>query len=97
MPARIGGTRAGITGGGGAGKPRGEGPTGAAGARYGIAQAVQQSRPPVSSPCGNVEITGLARNWANFKTLLGIFSQTDGPACEFWANPANFSFANSDR
>ena len=30
--------------------------------------------------------------WASFKTLVGIFSQTSGPACEFWADPVDFSF-----
>jgi hypothetical protein len=29
---------------------------------------------------------------ANFRPLIGIFSQTAGPASEFWANPVNFRF-----
>jgi hypothetical protein len=32
------------------------------------------------------------RIWANFRTLIGISSQTAGPTCEFLANPVNFRF-----
>ena len=30
--------------------------------------------------------------WASFKTLVGIFSQTAGPACESRTNPVTFAF-----
>jgi hypothetical protein len=29
--------------------------------------------------------------WVNSKALIGIFSQTAGSTCEFWANPVNFT------
>jgi hypothetical protein len=33
---------------------------------------------------------GWPKPWANFKTLIWIFSQTAAPTCEFWVNPVNF-------
>ena len=30
--------------------------------------------------------------WASFKTLVGVFSQTAGPACELLAIPLTFRF-----
>jgi hypothetical protein len=29
--------------------------------------------------------------WANFKALIGIFSQSVGPSLAIWANPVQFS------
>ena len=39
-----------------------------------------------------VKLTGLAQTLDRLKTLIGIFSQTAGPTCEFWANPVDFAF-----
>ena len=33
---------------------------------------------------------GWPRIWGNFKAQNRIFSQTSGPACEFWAIPVKF-------
>ena len=30
--------------------------------------------------------------WANFRALIGIFSQSVGPSLAIWANPVQFSF-----
>jgi hypothetical protein len=30
--------------------------------------------------------------WANFRDLIGIFSQSVGPSLAIWANPVQFSF-----
>jgi hypothetical protein len=42
--------------------------------------------PPISS---SLKFTGLTRI---SKDLIGIFSQTSGPTCEFWVSPVNFTF-----
>jgi hypothetical protein len=33
---------------------------------------------------------GWAKLWANFRALIGIFSQSVGPSLAIWANPGNF-------
>jgi hypothetical protein len=35
---------------------------------------------------------GWPKLWANFKALVGIFSQSVGPSLAIWANPVQFSF-----
>jgi hypothetical protein len=41
-------------------------------------------------PDPKVKSQGWPKLWANFKTLVGISSQTSGPTCDLWANPVNF-------
>jgi hypothetical protein len=43
-------------------------------------------------PHGNIHRAG-PEFGPTLKTIIGIFSETTGPACEFWANPVNFSLA----
>ena len=35
--------------------------------------------------------------WANFRALIGIFSQTVGPSLAIWVNPVQFSFSDAQR
>ena len=35
---------------------------------------------------------GWPKFWANFRTLVGIFSQIVGPSLAIWANPVQFLF-----
>ena len=39
----------------------------------------------------NKNCTGLAKSWANFRTLIVIFIQSVGPSLAIWANPVQFS------
>jgi hypothetical protein len=39
----------------------------------------------------NENCTGWPKLWANFKALIGIFSQSVGPSLAIWANPVQFS------
>jgi hypothetical protein len=72
----------------------------AIGAPHGMRRSSGRSPPTASSsaaPCSHRCETrnpqGWPKLWANFKTLIGIFSQNSGPTYEFsWANPANFRF-----
>jgi hypothetical protein len=47
-------------------------------------------------PAAGVRITRIVQDWpklwANFKTLIWIFSQSVGPSLAIWANPVRFSF-----
>jgi hypothetical protein len=49
-----------------------------------------------SSPALSVPLTKIAQGWpelwANFRALIGIFSQSDGPSLAIWANPVQFCF-----
>jgi hypothetical protein len=36
-------------------------------------------------------VQGRAKLWANFRALIGIFSQSVGPSLAIWANPVQFS------
>ena len=48
---------------------------------------------PCSHRCETRNSQGWPKLWADFKTLIGIFSQNSEPTYEFsWANPANFRF-----
>jgi hypothetical protein len=38
-------------------------------------------------------VQGWPKLWANFKALIGIFSQRVGPSLAIWANHVQFSFA----
>jgi hypothetical protein len=37
-------------------------------------------------------VQGWPKFWANFRALIGIFSQSVGPSLAIWANPVKFSF-----
>jgi hypothetical protein len=37
-------------------------------------------------------VQGWPKLWANFRPLIGIFSQSVGPSLTIWANPVQFSF-----
>jgi hypothetical protein len=37
-------------------------------------------------------VQGWPKLWANFRALIGIFSQSFGPSLTIWANPVQFSF-----
>ena len=37
-------------------------------------------------------VQGWPKLWANFRALIGIFSQIIGPSLAIWANPVQFSF-----
>jgi hypothetical protein len=36
-------------------------------------------------------VQGWPKFWANFRALIGIFSQSVGPSLTIWANPVQFS------
>jgi hypothetical protein len=36
-------------------------------------------------------VQGWPKLWANFRALIGIFSQSVGPSVTIWANPVQFS------
>ena len=58
------------------------------GRRSGRTWRVPARRPPLNEYC-----PGLAQILcANFKALIGIFSQSVGPSHAIWANPVQFSF-----
>ena len=50
------------------------------------------TRDDVAALVLKVTFTGLAHTLGDVKILIGIFSQTAGPTCKFWANPVNFRF-----
>ena len=37
-------------------------------------------------------VQGWPKLWADFRALIGIFSQIVGPSLAIWANPVQFSF-----
>jgi hypothetical protein len=39
----------------------------------------------------NINVQGRPKLWANFKALIGIFSQSVGPSLAIWASPVHFS------
>ena len=41
-------------------------------------------------------VQGWPKLWANFRALIGIFSQTFGPSLAIWANPVQFSLVLSE-
>jgi hypothetical protein len=43
-------------------------------------------------PPGTEIVQGWPKLWANFRALVGIFSQSVGPSIAIWANPVQFSF-----
>jgi hypothetical protein len=47
------------------------------------------SRP---APCVTKIVQGWPKLWANFRALIGIFSQNFGPSLAIWVNPVQFSF-----
>ena len=42
-------------------------------------------------------VQGWPKLWANFRNLIGIFSQSAGPSLAIWANPVQFSSMLSSR
>jgi hypothetical protein len=54
-----------------------------------LAEAIALARPPAKI------VQGWPKLWANFKALIGIFSQNIGPSLAIWANPVHFSFPRS--
>jgi hypothetical protein len=58
---------------------------------------IQELRADESTPWTlDVRETKIAQRWpklwANFRALIGIFSQRVGPSLAIWANPVQFSF-----
>ena len=47
--------------------------------------------PLTTTTCTKI-VQGWPKLWANFRDLIGIFSQSVGPRLAIWANPVQFSF-----
>jgi hypothetical protein len=71
------------------------GPLGAATAAGGHPRI--RAGPPAAGRNRTKIVQGWSKLLANFKALIGIFSQSVGPSLAIWANPVQFSFSSPRR
>jgi hypothetical protein len=65
----------------------------AAAERFSAIRALRSPR----ATCPRTKIVqGWPRLWANFRALIGIFSQSIGPSLAIWVNPVQFLLRDRD-